>query len=63
LCGEEDSDFIEEEVEEVGGEDSRLMGIELGDVLIDEVEGFDAFGVHLLFDFVEDLFGFVFPVH
>lgn len=45
------------------GEDSGLLRVELQDELIDEMEGLDTLGIHLLFDFVEDLVGFVFPVH
>ncbi len=63
LCGEEDSNFIEEEVKEVWGESAGCLGVELRDELVDVGEGFYSFGVHLLFDFVEDLIGFVFPVH
>ncbi len=63
MCGEEDSDLVEEKIEEMRGEDSGLLGVELQDELVDEMEGLDTLGIHLLFDFVEDLVGFVFPVH
>ena len=33
------------------------------DELVDEGEGLNSFGVHLLFDLIEDLVRFVLPVH
>jgi hypothetical protein len=63
LRGEEDSNLIEEEVEEVGGECPGEVGVELGDKLVDVVEGLHALPVHLLLDLVEDRVGLVLPIH
>lgn len=63
LGGEEDSGLVEEEVEEMRGKGPGVLGVEGLDVLVEEVEGLDALAIHLLLDFVEDLVGFVFPVH
>lgn len=63
LSGEEDSCFIEEEIEEMWGEYSRMIRVELCNMLIEEVEALNPFAIHLQFGFVEDLIRFVFPIH
>jgi hypothetical protein len=63
LGGQEDADFVAEKVEEMRVENSRVFWIELLDELVQSVKVFDTFSEHLLFDFVVDLVGFVFPVH
>ena len=63
LGGEEHSDFIGVEVEGVAAEGARLLGVEVVVHAVDEVERFHPLSEHLLLDFVEDLVGFVAPVH
>jgi hypothetical protein len=63
LGGKEDADFVTEKVEEMRVENSRVFWIELLDELVQSVKVFNTFAEHLLFDFVVDLIGFVFPVH
>lgn len=63
LGSEEDSNLIEEEIEEMRGEDLGKVGIELWDKLIDKVEGLHSLAVHLLLHLVEDLVWLVSPVH
>jgi hypothetical protein len=57
------SNLIQEEIEEMRGEDFGKVGVELRDKLIDVMEGFHSFAVHLLLDLIEDLIRFVFPIH
>ena len=47
----------------MGGDCSGVLGIKIVGEVVDESEAFDALGEHLVFDFVEDLVGLVFPVH
>ena len=63
LSAEEDSNFVHEEVEEMRAEATCSVRVELANILVTGVEGLHSFGVDLLFDFVKDLVGFVFPVH
>lgn len=63
LSTEEDSDFIQEQIEEMGGECFCMVGVELIDKLVDVVESFHSLAVHLLLDFVKNLIRFVFPIH
>ena len=63
LSGQEYTDLVAEEVEEVRVEDSGVFWIELLDELVKGVEVLDSLTEHLLLDLVVDLVGFVFPVH
>jgi hypothetical protein len=63
LSGEENSCLIEEEIECMRSEDASILRIEVGDVLIEEIEGLDALGVHLMLNLIKNLVGLVSPVH
>ena len=47
----------------MGGEGGGAVWVEVLYVLVAEVEGFYSFAIHLVFDFIEYLVGFVPPIH
>ena len=45
------------------GEGAGAIGIEVAYMLITEMEGLYSFAIHLVFNFIEYLVGFVPPIH
>ena len=63
LGSEENSNFIGVEIESMAGKAASVVIVEVVSHAIDKMERFYTFSKHLLLDFIEDLVGFVAPVH
>ena len=63
LSGKEYSGFVEEEIEVMRRKYFAVIRVKVSDVLVEEMEAFDSLAIHLKFDFIENLVGFVPPVH
>jgi hypothetical protein len=63
LGSEEHSNLIHEKIEKVRCKFTREFWVELSDEDVNVEEGFNSLRKHLIFNFVKDHIGFVFPVH